>query len=380
MGNNIRTEVQDNLLEQIPSNPHGILLLAPRIGKGRIAIGLIKRENYQSIKWISLSRKLIEENVPKEFKTWDAEEYLPRVTFNTYKSLHKEEGECDLLILDEYQSLTEANSAPLFTGQLRPKRIICLSGTEPKDEEKLELYKRLGLNIIVKVGIDEAVDLKLIANYKINVLEVDLNNIDKDFQGGSKAKGYFPQTESQAYAWINKQANMAMYQRRSDVNVQIMKRLHFIKQSPSKEKAAEFLLSKLDGRVLVFCSGIDQAERIYPESNYHSKSRNRKALDDFIQGDTDRLALVNAGGVGETYSDVNHFVLVQADSDNTGLTTQKIARSLLEQGDDYVASIWVIKLIGTQDDKWVSSFLEGFDQSKITYQRFINFKNHHNGS
>lgn len=46
-------------------------------------------------------------------------------------------------------------------------------------------------------------------------------------------------------------------------------------------------------------------------------------------------------------------------------------RTLLQQ-EDYQATIWIICLLGTQDEKWIESALERFDKSKVEY---INYKN-----
>lgn len=65
--------------------------------------------------------------------------------------------------------------------------------------------------------------------------------------------------------------------------------------------------------------------------------------------------------------------MVQADSDKNGTTSQKIARTLLEQK-NYKATIWVLCLVGTQDEKWIESALENFDKTKVEYIRYKNFK------
>lgn len=46
-------------------------------------------------------------------------------------------------------------------------------------------------------------------------------------------------------------------------------------------------------------------------------------------------------------------------------------RTLLQQK-NYKATIWIISLIGTQDEKWVRSAIDNFDESKIEYVRFKN--------
>ena len=73
----------------------------------------------------------------------------------------------------------------------------------------------------------------------------------------------------------------------------------------------------------MFAGGIEQAEEIC-KNTYHSK-RDDKDLQAFLEGKIDKLACVNAGGVGFTYRDVDNFVIVQVNSDGKGDATQKIA-------------------------------------------------------
>lgn len=44
--------------------------------------------------------------------------------------------------------------------------------------------------------------------------------------------------------------------------------------------------------------------------------------------------------------------------------------TILQKG--YKATIWIICLLGTQDEKWVKSALQNFDSTKIEY---IHYKN-----
>jgi hypothetical protein len=115
---------------------------------------------------------------------------------------------------------------------------------------------------------------------------------------------------------------------------------------------------------LIFASSIKQAEELC-SSTSHSKTDDED-YKLFQEGKIDRIAMVNAGGVGHTYKNINHLVLVQADSDKNGLTSQKISRTLLHQ-DGYEATIWIICLMSTQDEKWVQLTLENFDRTKIQY-------------
>ena len=182
----------------------------------------------------------------------------------------------------------------------------------------------------------------------------------------------FMTSEQSQYQWLNSTAQKAIFQNRKDKTFKILARMRAIYDSKTKTNVAEYLMENLKGRKLFFCSSIKQAEHLC-KNTYHSKTDN-KDLKKFQSGEVDDIAMVNAGGTGFTYKEIDHLIMVQADSDNNGLTSQKICRTLLKQK-DYKATIWIISLIGTQDEKWVKSALENFDKSKVEYLRFKNLIN-----
>jgi hypothetical protein len=74
-----RQEILQKILDAIPKRKNVRLHLAPRFGKTKLIIDLIKRDNPLSILWVTPSRKLAEEDIPGEFEKWGGEEYLGRV-------------------------------------------------------------------------------------------------------------------------------------------------------------------------------------------------------------------------------------------------------------------------------------------------------------
>jgi superfamily II DNA or RNA helicase len=364
-----REEIHKEIEDSLKAPPHGIYLLSPRIGKSRLAIQIIKKFNLKSVLWVTPSVELRDVDIPKEFVKWKAKRFVTKTTIICYDSLSVQIGQFDMVILDEIQKLTEANTEPLFNGKIKYKTILGLTGTMPKHDEKLALIRRLKLPILKEITIDEAVEGQMVADYKVNVLEVPLDTINKNIKAGTKAKPFFT-TEFANYQYLSKNIARMMYQPdKRMLTFAILKRLRFIYTSPTKLQTAMNLIKHLKGRKLVFAGSIEHAEALSPHT-YHSKT-NRDDLDLFLQEKLDLLACVNAGGTGFTYTNVDHFVIVQADSNKSGNFIQKLARSLLLQK-DYVASIWVICLTGTQDEIWVKSALEQLDQSKIEY---INIKN-----
>tara|TARA_R110000850_G_scaffold34024_2_gene92263 strand:- start:4338 stop:5453 length:1116 start_codon:yes stop_codon:yes gene_type:complete len=366
-----REKAFNECLEILDNPCKSILLLSPRVGKSRIGIGYIKLHQLKKILWVTPTVKLRDEDIPDEFIKWKAKKHLPGATIVCYSSLAAQEGKYDLVILDEIQAITEANAKPLLNGKIKTKSILGLTGTMPKHEEKLKLIKQLGLKIEKEITIDEAVEDNMIADYKVNVLEVPMDAVNKNIKAGTKDKPFMT-TEAANYAYLSKNiARMMFNPNKSLLQFAILKRLRFIYTSPTKLSTAKKLLNYLDGRKLIFTGSIDHAEQV-SKHTYHSKTT-RDDLNLFLDGKVDVLACVNAGGTGFTYTNVDHFIIVQADSNKSGGFIQKLARSLLLQK-DYTASIWVITLQGSQDEVWVTNALAELDSSKIEYVNIKNLK------
>lgn len=351
-----RNEIHKEILEGIPSPIHGLINAAPRVGKTKLGITLLKREKAKKVLWVTPSTKLRDEDLPKEFLKWRAKGLLQKTTFICYKSLHDHKGDYDIIVLDEYQDITEANTEPFFNGSIKYNSILGLSGTHPKHWDKQEILDRLNLKVIVKIGIDEAIEKGLIADYNINIVECTTNNTLRNIKAGNKVKSWM-QTEREAYSYLSRNVLRPMGG---------IRRMKFIYDSFTKEEVAKTLINSLSGRKLVFCSSIAQAERLGNGNTYHSKTNNIK-LTQFINQEIDDLFCVKAGGTGFTYENIDNLIIVQADSDMKGDTTQKLARSLLSQGKEYKGNIWFICLIDTKDKDWLEEALKNLNSTKIKF-------------
>jgi protoporphyrinogen oxidase len=220
---------------------------------------------------------------------------------------------------------------------------------------------------LYEIGIAQAIEIGLLSNYTIRVVQIDMSE-EKNIVAGSKNKKFMT-SEKKQYQYLTKSLGLAMNDRDVSQKVKQMKtlfRMRAIQNSPSKLRITKMLLQHLTGRVLIFAGSIRQAEELCKHT-YHSKTDN-KHYKMFQEEQIDRIAMVNTGGTGFTYTKLDHLVLVQADSDNNGITSQKIARTLLKQG-DYQAKVWIICLMGTQDEEWIRSTLNKFDSTKISYKK-----------
>ncbi len=131
-----------------------------------------------------------------------------------------------------------------------------------------------------------------------------------------------------------------------------------------QQKIKDLLLSTcFDKRGLIFHPNKKSAETY--QYYFHSTSKS-KHFEDFQQNLIKQLHLVNKGGVGYTYRDLDFCIISQANSDKTGLNTQKWGRTLLPRP-GYVSDIYMLCCMDTVDEKWVKSSLENIEQSKINW-------------
>lgn len=366
----MKTRKQKEILDSLPNPSHGLLNLSPRLGKTKLGIDILKREKPKKILWVTSNSLLRDEDIPEEFLKWNAKDFLDKTDIICYASLGKHKGVYDKIILDEYQFVTEANSTPLFNGNIKYKSIIGFSGTHPRNRVKEEIYQKLNLRIISKVDINEAVEEGIIASYEIITVGCKLNSTDKYIQTGSKTKKFYT-TEKEYYNYLTRRIEDLKFKGYRVPKYLYLNRMRFLYNLKSKTQIAKDLIGSLGGRSLVFTGSIAQAEKLSSKT-FHSKTTD-KNLKDFIKGKTDLLVCVNSGGIGHTFKNVDNLIMVQVNSDSTGESTQKIARSLVKQ-EGYKAKIYILYVEDTVDEIWKDSVLKNFNienVKNISYEKEI---------
>lgn len=301
------------------------------------------------------------------FQSWkdDAEKFgmthlLDHIDFVTYLSLPKQHRDYHCLYLDECHSLLNSHDYYLATF---PGKILGLTGTPPryKHSEKGEMVSKY-CPIIYSYITDDAVDDKILNDYKIIVHQLELSTV-KNHRVSLKNGGSFTTSEREHYQyWSGRIAKTDNFAQQKIFRIMRMKALMEYK---TKELYAQQLLDMVHDKCLVFCNTTEQADRICRDS-YHSKNPDSEDnLQAFKAGQIDQLSCVLQLSEGINIPELKAGIILHAYS-NERKSSQRIGR-LLRLNPDDKAIIHIFMYRDTVDEQWVTEALKDLDQEKISY-------------
>jgi superfamily II DNA or RNA helicase len=358
----IREEIQNKAKEvALQHNLTGILDISPRVGKSKIAIESIK--DVSSVAIIAPYNSIVD-SWQKEYQKWGLNN-IP-VTLCT-RSIDKL-PDTDLIIVDEIQTLSD-----LQIKNLKGKRILGLTGTLGEDTKK-KLKKELGLDVIYKYSYEQAIEDKIISDFRINVVLLPLDNIIKRYEHSKDGKIWF-NTEKQEYDYLTKQFNRFKILSWNNSKLEPVKmkwagqRSNLIYNSTSKYEVAKSIFDKLN-RSVVFTTRTEIADKF--ADSYHSKSEEDN-LERFQNGDIDKLAVCQMTNMGITLNKLDSLVVHQLQS-NEEMSIQKIMRCCTFEYErpDKVSTIWITVYRDTVDEEWCNNALSGVSKGRIKYLDYRN--------
>lgn len=421
MDQNVRIQKQKEIVDSTPYPAKSLWYLAQRLGKTLCCINYIKKHKINKILWVTPSKDLASIDIKKEFVKWKAEEYLDGLTTTTYASLNTITGFFDLVILDEVTSITENNLDSILNRRLVYTSMIGMTGTPSRDKEKLELLKKLDLTLSYELLLNEAVELGILSDYKVNVLKIPYQKeklkVYEKWQKiiDSKTIGKFTIIEEKTLMEIkiagktyyrqlrykrDTEEGDPLYVIRNNavvdgyiiikennygkisnagktyqisgniIHESYAKNLNILRQkalgeSLLKTEILKELLSSFSGkRNLVFCSTIAQSSKICKHT--FNSNTDREDLELFQSFKINNLALVNSGGIGTTYEKIDNLIIGQCNNDTNGSIGQKLSRALLKQ-DAYKATIWLLMVESTPDERWVNEVLKSLNSKNVNY-------------
>jgi len=354
----LRDKRQKEFAETWLKTKWGILNLCPRFGKIRTTINILKKLKPKSV-LIAYPDNKIKDSWKADFKEMKYKD--EHVTYTTHLSLHKYQDEkFDLVVIDEIHLLSEAQIEAAVNLLEYNLHVLGLTGTMTNSTERT-LLEELDLSVIAYYTIEQAIDEGVIVDYEIHVIKVPLDNLTvNDY----KSKKRTEKKQFDSYGWVIDQLE------RSGGNTMFLRlaRMRVIQNSLAKLNATRQILDKhADERILVFCGTTKIADSLGIAS-HHSKSDDKEAFTEFIEGEGNHMAVVKIGNTGVTYKPLNRVIINYFDSNAENLA-QKINRCMAMEYStpDKKAHIYIISSNEDVELKWLRKALEFFDKSKIKY-------------
>lgn len=354
-----RSEVQQNAVQSLSKNFTGVIDVAPRVGKTKIAIDLLKLYNESYV--VLLPDSTIRGTWLNECKLWNFN--VPEI--HLFPSI-KKVSDPSLILIDEIHALSDNQISLIKEIKARTNcKIVGMTGSLNEDIEE-NLRKELGIKKVYTYSIEEAIQDRIIADYEIYVYKVPLDNLKKVYH---TKKGLL--TEKEYYKFLT--STFEYFRRESRKNKDLegvkmqfaSKRATMLYESESKIKAAQKLLAKLKKeKVLIFTTRIGVAEQLASET-YHGKSVSDDYYQSFKSSKDGHLAVVKLANAGVTFNKLKTGVVHQLQS-NDMTAIQRILR-MMNYDKGKIAQIHIFVYEGTVDEDWVKKGLQQFDETKITY-------------
>lgn len=348
-----KTEIQSEAL-QITSgfNRFGIDM---SMGSGKTLFGLkdMERQGVNN-KFLVVAPKV------SIFQSWrdDAVKfslnYLIHYTdFTTYLSLPKQSLNYHTIYLDEMQNLKSSHTKWLdsFKG-----RIVGLSGTVPVRGEKLELVNKY-CPIVYTYSVDDAVDDKIINNYKIQIHLLDLST-KRDLV----IKKGFVTSELNSYLYWTNLVENSIGQEKMRLSIQRMKALMNFK---TKEIFAKNLSKVITSKHIIFANTTEQADLLCFDS-YHSKNSNSENnLINFKQGTINSLSCVLQLNEGINIPGLKESIILHSYG-NPYKLVQRLGRGFRLNPDD-THTCHILCYRNTIDEYWVKSAMLKLNKKNVEW-------------
>lgn len=352
----IQKEITEKTVIFYRKNNRGLLNLTMRTGKVKITL-----ETLKSLK--HLDKKIIIAYPDNRIlNSWvgDQEKFnieLKNVIYVNFSSLKKYTKEkFDWFILDEPQDLSENEMDYAEEIINNSKKVITLTGTVNLELKSI-LENRLNIEEIAKYTKESAIKDGVVADYKVTVHLVDLDNTIKT--KNTKGKLVTEKQRFDAYTWVISKKGNNMFI--------ILARNRISQNSIAKNKKLKELLLKLkEQRVLIFTGLTKQAESL-GTAFYHSKCKDDSSIKKFNELKYNHLALADSGKVGTNYEKLDSIILSNFVGDE-GKNRQLLDRCAKLDYSSKIADLHIICLNEPNEIKKLNTTLNKLDKNKIIWK------------
>lgn len=357
-------KTRQEILEEsfLEISKHNRRTVAISVGVGKTLLGLTDMEKELAkkpdAKFLVVIPKLSVKN------TWldeaikhNKKHLIDYFEFVTYRSFIKSTFDYNVIYFDEIHNLKFSHGTYLthYKG-----KILGLTGSPPRHpkSEKALMLKAYA-PIVYEYITDEAIDDRILNDYKIYVHSVALDN-KNNIQMKTKSGKTFMTSEQNMYNYWSNKIDEDPYNKQYR-----LLRMKVMQGFKSKELKTKQLLTIINDKCLLFCNTTKQADRLC-DYVYHSKNKNNEEnLDKFKKGEILTLASVQQLKEGINIPKLKASIILHTFASEY-VTKQKIGR-LLRLPVNELAVVHILMYKDTVDETWVKKALQDYNPEKIIY-------------
>jgi superfamily II DNA or RNA helicase len=240
----------------------------------------------------------------------------------------------------------------------------------------------LGAHNSVLYTLDNGVRDGIIVPYKLKVVSVPMDGINKRVEVRMKNGKSFMTTEVKNYEYLTKRVEELsdaydlarllksdVNRKKDDLKFARLNRMRGVYNFPSKQLGAQYLLSIIppDLRLIGFCGSIAQCNALF-KKRFHSKTTDID-YKDFVAGKFNRLGTVDAANMGININDLEVGLIVQVQSKFIKLV-QRSGRLFRKDpaNPDKLGLLIVTVSRNSVDEEWADKAItDNIDPKRVTY-------------
>ena len=365
--NEKKDRIQAEALAAIGDSKQAGINVSMGVGKCLIGLKHMKARYHETAKFlVVIPKNTVKDSWVTDAFNFELEYLVPHITFVNYRSISKMDFDYDVVYLDECHSMKFSHGDWLSIYQIKYEgTTIGMTGTYPKwmRDEKGQMCKRFCPKVFEYIT-DDAVEDGILNDYRIFVHKLKLGTTMTLEKTNKKTKKTWKTSEFKDYLyWCGRIDTAVTGQQRQTATIMRMKALQSYK---TKEHYALKLMKTLTDKTLLFANTQAQANRLAPISFHSGNPKSDRNLTLFKTGEVNHLSAVEMLSEGVTIPDLKCIVIMHSYGNNRK-AAQKIGRVLRLNPDD-IATVHILCYENSQDKKWVTDALAGFDQSKITWR------------
>ena len=361
-----RDELQDLAVRRLADSNRLICQWATGVGKSMVVLKFLQRHpDFRCLILVPEQNNI--QNWLDEF--WKFDVPSDKVQISCYASFHKYQNtKWDLLVFDEMPHVdTERRLA--ICHSVSGEYVLALGAVITEEERRSleQVYGEFGKS---RIGLEFAINHKLLPMPTVNVMHLQLDDTHKKFW--YKGRQY---TAKERYNYIQKKVENAVETYNRAASKWNQKQMLFAGNERKrflgelKEDAARRIcdmLSLKKRRFICFCSSINQANKLGLDHAFTSETpTSKKLLEKFNNHEIDSLFVVGKLIEGQNLRDIECGVICQLGGTER-ITVQSLGRVM--RSDNPI--IYVPVFDGTKDDSFLYTLTDNVPNSCIKHFKF----------